>query len=126
MKLMNEMLLSLFDFIGGPEGWGREQGRNAYPLLLKFVEHNPGSLIFRISVSKVQRMDMSFMSETVIQLARRYNGSKGFFCVENKPLNPGELNMYITESGDFLASGSLASVNQSLRDRMKGDLHCEY
>ena len=70
--------LRLYDLTGRPEGWGREQGRAVYSRLLSFVESHPGMLVFRISVDQVQRMDISFASETIVQLARRYRGRKGF------------------------------------------------
>ena len=76
---MNQIArLRLYDVMGRHEGWGRDQGRVVYPHLLRFVELHPGVLIFRISVDQVQRMDISFVSETIVQLARRYRGRKGF------------------------------------------------
>ena len=64
------------------EGWGRTQGREVYQLLLNFVEANPGVVVFRVSMKGVKRVDISFASETVVELARRYRGSKGF-CLSN-------------------------------------------
>jgi hypothetical protein len=67
-----------------PEGWGRPEGREVYLSLLNFVEAHPGNKIFRVSLERVQRMDISFASETMIQLAKRYRGNKGF-CLLNMP-----------------------------------------
>jgi hypothetical protein len=64
------------------EGWGRPEGREVYPALLNFVEAHPGISIFRISLQHVQRMDISFVSETLVQLAKRFRGNKGFCLVD--------------------------------------------
>jgi hypothetical protein len=65
-----------------PEGWGRSQGREVYQRLLLFVEENPGTLVFQISMKDVRRVDMSFASETIIELARRFRRAKGFCLVD--------------------------------------------
>lgn len=64
--------------MNGPEGWGRSDGREVYQRLLAFVEANAGTPIFRVSMKGVKRVDISFASETIVELARRYRGSKGF------------------------------------------------
>jgi hypothetical protein len=81
---MNEgvRVLALRDSMDRPEGWGRVQGREVYQRLLRSIEENPGTLVFRVSMKGVQRVDMSFASETVIELARRYRGTKGFCFVD--------------------------------------------
>jgi hypothetical protein len=81
---MNEgvRVLILRDFMARPEGWGRNQGREVYPHLLRFVEDSPGTLIFKVSMKGVQRLDISFASETVVELARRYRRVKGFCLVD--------------------------------------------
>ncbi len=76
------MKLKLRDFMDREEGWGRSEGRSVYPRLLDFVEDNPGNLVFRVSVRGVTRVDISFASETVVELARRFRGSKGFCFVD--------------------------------------------
>jgi hypothetical protein len=65
-----------------PEGWGRAQGREVYRRLLDFVEGNAGVVVFRVSTEGVRRVDISFASETIVELARRYKGSKGFCLVD--------------------------------------------
>lgn len=79
---MNEGVLVLRQFMDRPEGWGREQGRAVYQRMLQFVEDSPGTMIFKISMKGVQRLDISFASETVVELARRYRGSKGFCLID--------------------------------------------
>ena len=80
---MNEIRgLSLLEFMDRPEGWGRTEGREVHQRLLAFVEKSPGTLVFKISMKGVQRMDISFASETIVELARRYRRSKGFCIVD--------------------------------------------
>lgn len=85
MNRMNEVttrVLALREFMNRPEGWGRSQGREVYQRLLHFVEDNPGTVVFKISMKGVQRVDISFASETVIELARRFRRSKGFCLID--------------------------------------------
>lgn len=90
---MNEMpvcKIPLRTFMDRPEGWGRSQGRDVYQRLLCFVEDNPGTAIFQISMHDVQRMDISFASEVIIELARRYRRTKGFCLVDLNDLDMAE------------------------------------
>ena len=64
------------------QGWGRVQGRSVYSSLLNFVEAHPGVLIFEVSLSGVKRVDISFASETIVELANRYRKLKGFCFVD--------------------------------------------
>jgi hypothetical protein len=84
MEQMNEtsQVLPLRDYMDRPEGWGRNQGREVYQRLLNFVEDNAGTVVFRISMKDVQRVDISFASETIIELGRRFRRTKGFCLVD--------------------------------------------
>nr|WP_050589109.1 hypothetical protein [Mesorhizobium sp. L2C054A000] len=85
MNPMNEVVkrvLPLREFMNRPEGWGRNEGREVFPRLLAFVELNPGVVIFQISMTGIERMDMSFASETIVELARRFRRTKAF-CLIN-------------------------------------------
>jgi hypothetical protein len=85
MNAMNEVttrVLALRKFMDRPEGWGRSQGREVYQRLLVFVEANAGTLVFQISMKDVNRVDMSFASETIIELARRFRRTKGFCLID--------------------------------------------
>jgi hypothetical protein len=84
MNLFNEgvRVLAFREFMNRPEGWGRDQGREVYQRILRFVEDSPGTIIFKVSMKGVHRLDISFASETVVELARRYRGSKGFCLVD--------------------------------------------
>ncbi len=80
MRSMNEKsaTIKLRDFMDSQEGWGRDQGRKVYQQLIDFVESNPGTMTFKVSLVQVRRVDISFASETIVELARRYRGKKGF------------------------------------------------
>ena len=82
MNQSDERVLPLADLMDGSEGWGRSQGREVYLRLLRFVEDNPGVGVFMISMSGVQRMDISFSSEAIVELARRFRRIKGFCLVD--------------------------------------------
>jgi hypothetical protein len=85
MNAMNELktrVLALRVYMDRPEGWGRSQGRQVYQRLLQFVENNPGTVVFRISIAGIQRVDISFASETIIEPARRFRRTKGFCLID--------------------------------------------
>ena len=84
LNLMNErsLVIRLREFMDEPEGWGRVEGRVVHQRLLEFVEANPGVMVFRVSTEGVRRVDISFASETLVELVRRYRGSKGFCLVD--------------------------------------------
>lgn len=63
-------------------GWGRPQGRATLERLISFVESKPGQQLFRISMEDVDRIDASFASEAIVELIRRYRGSKGICLVD--------------------------------------------
>ena len=75
----NSVHIRLRDLMDSPHGWGRDQGRNVFQKLLRQVEANPGISVFNVSLQGVDRSDISFASETVVEIAKRYRGSKGFF-----------------------------------------------
>ena len=79
---MNESAVYLHELMESDQGWGRHQGRAVYQRLLNAVENHPGRVTFCISLSGVARVDVSFASETVVELARRYQGKKGFCLVD--------------------------------------------
>jgi hypothetical protein len=79
MGSMNEPVdLRLRPLMSANEGWGRDSGREVHRALVEFVESRPGTLVFRVSLNGVKRVDISFASETIVELARRYRGKKGF------------------------------------------------
>lgn len=68
--------------MAGPDAWGHDEGREVYSRLLRVVEANPGMQIFRISMDGVNRTDASFPRESVMEIAKRFRGSKGFCLVD--------------------------------------------
>jgi hypothetical protein len=64
------------------QGWGRVQGKSVYSSLIDFVENHPGVLIFQVSLVGVKRVDISFASETIVELANRYRKHKGFCFID--------------------------------------------
>jgi hypothetical protein len=74
--------LVLREFMDSEEGWGRDQGRVVYNRLLHFVEDNAGTVLFPVSLDGVRRVDISFASETIVEIARRFRGAKGFYFVD--------------------------------------------
>ena len=81
MDSMNEIraTILLHELMDSPHGWGRDQGREVFQRLIKQVEANPGKLVVEVSLEGVERNDISFASETVVEIAKRFRGNKGFF-----------------------------------------------
>jgi hypothetical protein len=79
-------MIRLRDFMERDEGWGRAEGRDVYLKLIDFLENHPGVLVFKVSLEGIQRFDISFASETIVEAARRYRGNKGFCIID--PNNP--------------------------------------
>jgi len=81
---MNQIMtmIRLRDFMARDEGWGRAEGREVYLKLIEFLENHPGVLVFKVSLEGVQRFDISFASETIVEAARRYRGNKGFCIID--------------------------------------------
>jgi len=72
-------VIVLRKLMGRADGWGRPMGREVFQKLLDHVERHPDQLVFGISLKGVQRIDVSFSSETIVEIARRFRGRKGFF-----------------------------------------------
>jgi hypothetical protein len=77
-----ERFIRLVEIMGGADGWGRAQGRVVYQKLVSYVEARPTETFFRISMEGVERLSVSFVSESIIELVRRYRGSKGICLVD--------------------------------------------
>ena len=48
---------------------------------MSFIEARPAQQMFKISMEEVERIDASFASEAIVELIRRYRGSKGICLV---------------------------------------------
>ncbi len=64
------------------DGWGHEQGRRVHEALLGKLEACPTGQVVRVSLDGVRRTDASFPRESVVELARRYRGQRGFCLVD--------------------------------------------
>lgn len=74
----NAVTIRLRNLISSPDAWGHEEGREVFLKLLRIVETSPDRKIFRISLEGVKRTDASFPRESVMELAKRFRGTKGF------------------------------------------------
>jgi len=81
---MNEMTtqVCLKDYMDRDEGWGRQEGRIVFSRLMEMIEDRPGVQVFKFSLDGVRRLDISFASETIVELARRFRGKKGFCFID--------------------------------------------
>lgn len=75
-------MIVLSELMPKSDGWGRAMGREVFTNLLSHVERNPDQKVFPISFRGVKRIDVSFSSETVVQLARRFRSEKGFYLID--------------------------------------------
>lgn len=76
--------ICLRNYMEGDDGWGRAEGRLLYDRLLKEIEAHSGEQIFVISLDGVRRTDASFPRESVVELAVRFRGIKGFCLIDAK------------------------------------------
>lgn len=65
------------DLMDSDDGWGREQGMKVHSKLISLIEQS-SSVMFQISMKNVRRIDASFPRESIMDIARRYKGEKGF------------------------------------------------
>jgi len=82
MKQKSHPEIRLASLMGHQDGWGRAQGREVFRKLIDVVEAHAGAPVFRVSLAGVRRVDISFASETIVEVAKRYRGSKGFYLTE--------------------------------------------
>lgn len=75
-------MIPLNELMGRSDGWGRAMGREVFQKLLAHVEGHSDQSTFRISLKGVKRADVSFCSESIVELARRFRASKGFCLVD--------------------------------------------
>ncbi|MCJ2130985.1 hypothetical protein [Methylobacterium sp. E-045] len=76
-------MIALIDMMGGETaGWGRPMGRQVFERIREFVDQRPRERVFAISMAGIEHLDFSFASETIVEIARRHRGEKGFFIVD--------------------------------------------
>ena len=84
MKQMNQNgeTIYLRQLMDRDDGWGNAEGREVFQRLLKKIETDPTKVVYRVSLDGVKRTDASFPRESVIELAKRFRGNKGFCLVD--------------------------------------------
>jgi hypothetical protein len=84
MKQMNQNGATIYlrQLMDRDDGWGNAEGREVFQRLLKKIEADPTKVVYRVSLDGVRRTDASFPRESVIELARRFRGNKGFCLVD--------------------------------------------
>ncbi len=78
----NPTVIRLRDYMERSDGWGKDEGRAVYSKLIEVIDRMPGTIVFHISLNGVERSDVSFARESVMELAVRYKGRRGF-CLTN-------------------------------------------
>lgn len=66
----------------GDTGWGRTLAQPVYQRLVEFVEAHPEKDVFKLSLKGVKQIDVSFASEAVVELVRKYQGRKSICVVD--------------------------------------------
>jgi hypothetical protein len=89
------------------DGWGNKAGALVHEHLVRAVEQSPQVAMFRISLAGVRCVDVSFARESVIALACRYRGEKGFCLVD------------VASTGDIDAEDLLDNWRLAAADRQQ-------
>ena len=63
--------------MAGPEGWGRTLGRDVHHKLVSYLDAHPEQRVVRLSMEGVDKIDVSFASEAVVEVIRRFRGARG-------------------------------------------------
>lgn len=85
---MNENVLRVrvVEYIGSGEAWGRDQGRQVYRLIedeiFKADKSMVGCKVVIFDLSGVTKMDASFPQEAIVEIFRKFRGSK-YFAMTN-------------------------------------------
>lgn len=77
------MELSLLAAATTPVVFGSQKGREAYAALSKLVHEHSDCTLFEISLAGMQAVDATFVRESVVNLAKCYRGSKGFYLTNS-------------------------------------------
>jgi len=86
MNMMNEnrATIQLLELMDRKDGWGNVEGKAVASKIMSFVDEHPSVRVFEISLKGLERNDASFARESVIAVAKRYRGEKGFFLTHLK------------------------------------------
>lgn len=94
----------LRDYMVSDDGWGNKPGVLVHQKLVRVVEERPQVVMFRVSLEGVRCVDVSFARESVVRLAERYRGQKGFCLVDFEGVDG-------IEVADILDNWRLAAID---------------
>ena len=94
----------LRDYMESDDGWGNKPGVLVHQKLVRVVEEKPQVVMFRVSLEGVRCVDVSFARESVVRLAERYRGQKGFCLVDFEGIDG-------IEVADILDNWRLAAID---------------
>lgn len=124
-------VLKLRDFTKNAHPFGNVEGKEVFRKLLDFVEQNPGTEVFGISLDGIEATDASFPRESVISVAKQLRGERGFYLTDlsNRDLidnwsyaaKAKDQPLVIWNNSDFEIIG--AELNKSTRDLVEYVLH---
>ncbi|MBY0570010.1 MAG: winged helix-turn-helix domain-containing protein [Burkholderiaceae bacterium] len=72
----------LREFTEGPRPSGNTQGKDTFRKLSDFIDSHPSATIFSVSFAGIEATDASFARESIVSVAKRYRGQKGFFLLD--------------------------------------------
>lgn len=79
----NSIVVKLRDFTGGTDRpFGNSQGKAVFRGLADFVEANPATRVFGVSLDGIEATDASFPRESVIALAKQLRGERGIYLTD--------------------------------------------
>ncbi len=76
------MNIRLRAYMSSATGWGHIQGRKTREALCVSLQNSPPASIIRLSLDGVERLDVSFAREAIVELARSERGRRGI-CLDN-------------------------------------------
>ncbi|MDR6395898.1 DNA-binding protein [Herbaspirillum seropedicae] len=77
----NTQIIKLVD-IAGPTPFGNVAGKTVFNSLVEIVNANPNVKNFGISLEGIRRTDASFPRESVLSVAKFFQGEHGFFLCD--------------------------------------------
>ncbi|WP_373998468.1 MarR family transcriptional regulator [Bdellovibrio bacteriovorus] len=83
MKQKNRIIY-LKDFTADSTPWGTDQGQAVYAKLQKELNKFPDAKIVGISLRGIERIDVSFSRESIVNLAKSKRGEIGFYLKDIK------------------------------------------
>lgn len=72
-------LVPLREFTRDDHPFGNVQGKDVFRKLVEFVESHPATVVFGISLEGIEATDASFPRESVVAVAKKFRGERGFY-----------------------------------------------